>query len=185
MKLLIDIDGVVRDWTASLLKVLTEKGIDIEEKPVYDIAKWTSIGKEVYDLAFKKYSHSIYLNAGTVPGAHKEINKLRDEGHQVFFVTNQFKKDIKFYTMRWLAKYGFDCDGIIFTNKKWLVEGDVLIDDCFDQLVKYYYFNLNRYPLVIAYDRSYNQGWSGPRAHNWKEVGILVRRKANEKSNSH
>lgn len=172
MRLILDIDDVVRDWSDQAVWVLKSHDINVWPKPDYDFATWTSLGKDVYPFLFNKYADEIYCNAPPVKDALRYIEKLHDHGHEIIFATSQFQRNIRRYTLDWLLTYDVDFDGIHFTDRKWQVTGDVFVEDREDHLIRYQYYNYDNRPkpLIIAFDRPWNKQWSGERVDNWKKL---------------
>ena len=61
--------------------------------------------------------------------------KLFLKGYYIIIVTNQVSLINKTDTLLWLEDNGIYYDSIIFTDKKNLISGDIIVDDNIDNLI--------------------------------------------------
>jgi 5'(3')-deoxyribonucleotidase len=113
-----------------------------------------------------------FLNLFILPGAKTALLKMKDNGWRVVIVTSLPRliynpgQAIQ-EKMEWIEN---NLDGVIesrdlvFTYKKYLVRGDILIDDAVH--------NINLFPgKVIIFNQPWNRSIQNRiRVHNWKEV---------------
>lgn len=141
MTIKIDVDGVIRDLLRAMCNVYNNEfdtnvcPCDITE---YDVNKEPSFrpisekypGITQHEYFFRDYRREVFFDyAFPFLGVKQAIDKLREHGHKVVIVTKQIGIDNKIYTLRFLCKNCINYDDICFTEDKWSIEGDYLIDD--------------------------------------------------------
>lgn len=141
MKIGIDLDGVLFD-TESYFHALAElKDLDSGKNGIIDRSKqllrerydWTT--KEMVDF-FDEILEDVELNAPIMPLGKEILNRLKNDGHEIIFITNRTKgseKEID-YTYQRFEKENIKCDKIIFTKNSKLSyckseKIDIMIDD--------------------------------------------------------
>ena len=113
------------------------------------------------------------LKLDEVEDASKYINKLKDKGHTIIFVTKRssnFKS--KWYTKRWLKSKGIKYDKIIFGSKNkaeaMVKENiDLLIDDDIKNVKKALDLGKKAYLMDSRYNQEYKKV---ERVTSWKEI---------------
>jgi 5'(3')-deoxyribonucleotidase len=107
----------------------------------------------------------IYNNAAKV------MEKLNKE-HDVFIVTAPWTPAEGCYLekKKWVEKYlpFFDIDKIIYTKHKYLLNGDIIIDDCPEHLIN----NRCRWQIKIWYP--FNEHIPGLDAATWNDVATYI-----------
>lgn len=167
--ILVDVDGPVADLLPEWLRLYN---IDYGDELTPDqIANWDMtlyVKRECGPLIYEYLDGEIYDGVDRVSDALDGVNKLREMGHRVIFVTSspEGTGDAK-YT--WLKRNKFLPDGryspdYIEAHDKSLVRGDILIDDRLE--------NVKSFPgETILWDAPYNRSEvHGFRAHNWADV---------------
>ena len=137
MTIKIDVDGVIRDMLGAMCKMYYKFDPTVVEENItdYDVEKSFPLikmrtGMSAHDYFFVINSEDTLYKVPTVlNGARYGIEKLREAGHKVVIVTNQFGFNNKLYTLNFLNFYGIPYDDICFTEDKWSIEGDYIIDD--------------------------------------------------------
>lgn len=71
-----------------------------------------------------------------LPGAVELVNKLYDEGHQIYFITARPEFNAKEITIDWLDKYGFKYDELYFDGYKIQHCIDLGVDVIIDDFIK-------------------------------------------------
>lgn len=181
MKVLLDVDSVVRDLMTGLETSVRENFPDetFRKSNTFDIARWTSLGDYIYSYLLDNngVTKEIYENSPPIDGAIEGCREIVERGHELVFVTSQPNKLCKHHTLNWLMKHDIDFDAIIFTKEKWRVEGDIFVDDCEDNLIKYHYYHLDstRNTKVIAFNQLWNQLWAGLRVKSWKQLMEVIK----------
>ena len=132
---------------------------------------------------YKKDFHKIFLDKRVwkrvklLPDCVETIKKLHDEGHEIYFVTATETANIhkKFGFLQRTFPFINVRKRLICTHNKQMIKVDVLIDDCFDNLVGGEYEGIlfdypwNRYCDVYdTYDGIY-------RVYGWKSVPRIIR----------
>ncbi len=134
MRVGFDVDGCGRDIHAKLVQVYKREmkiphWCDPPEKWYeYEISKYFSIGKGIYDFWFKAHAEEIYTTA--LPFSDiDEIKKLHDAGHEIVVLTDQPNPATEEYTLAWVRKYLPYVKEIHFTPNKGKVSCDIYLDD--------------------------------------------------------
>lgn len=184
-RVLFDVDGVM----ASLMEYILDyvynthpeyKRITIEEITSYKFESCIS------DPALKRACRSALSSpriAQRLPLIDLRIpsfiQELKKDGVDVKYCTAPYFDNVTWVNDRllWLMEnVGAKTDDVVFTTAKYLVKGDVLVDDSPEQIYKFAQANANC-DSVIVYDRPWNQsvGDEFPRAHNWDELMYMIR----------
>ena len=128
-----DVDGVLRDWTSSWLRIFEQKhGYRPDVKPVWE-GPLLALEEAGYlnpeHLLFTQWGWDVTANAEPYPQAKQTVRAIKDEGHTVVVVTDQPTDETKAGTLAWLSKHFILPDELVFTNKKYEVDADFYIDD--------------------------------------------------------
>lgn len=150
MKIAIDIDDTIAHTTLNVLKYadkfMKEKGLSLKN---HNISKKedSEYLKNIYDKednikieCFNKYYKNILEDSEMISDANIIINKLKEVGNEIFFVTarsSKFNCDAKKLTEDFLNRYNINYDGLFIDEKekvpKFLELGiDLCIDDSYD-----------------------------------------------------
>ena len=150
MKIAIDIDDTIAHTTVNVLKYadkfMIEKGLSLKN---HNISKKEDREylKNIYDKednikieCFNKYYKNILEDSEMISDANIIINKLKEVGNEIFFVTarsSEFNCDDKKLTEDFLNRYNINYDGLFIDEKekvpKFLELGiDLCIDDSYD-----------------------------------------------------
>ena len=80
--------------------------------------------------------HGLYDLCKPLPGAKMGIEKLINDGHHVYFVTNAVPNNYK-EKVEWIKRYFpyIDEARIVVMRHKWLFKCDVMIEDCVENLL--------------------------------------------------
>ena len=165
MKIGIDLDNVVVATTDAVIEYLNERvpelNIKIEDIKTYWMEKNLPPG---YELLVKEAfeSRHMWKKVKLVKDAKKYIKKLYKDGHEIYFVTSSLPsnldkkikhlaRNLNFLPKEYVWKH------TINIHKKQLLNLDVLIDDCYDNLVgdKNYYSICFSYPWNENVDISF------------------------------
>lgn len=177
MRILVDMDGVITDMDKTLVNVWKERFPDSPapspgtRKNFYitDEEFGKDAGKKAYNLFREK---GFFQKASLMPGAKEALSDMISLGHEVYIVTSA-GNDIPYAASdkyQWIDNnFGREwVDRLVITRSKYVVSGDVLIDDK-PEVKNHEKGNWEH----IIFDASYNRhiknkrrlGWS-----NWKEV---------------
>ncbi len=177
MRIGLDIDNVIRDWVTSLIYNFRcdFPNENIEIKPTFDIAQWSTIGQRIYKYAFEEKPLEIYLSALPMPGAIEYLNELKLDSHRIVLISNQPNEKTRAFTNIWLGRYSIPFDELHYTSRKWEVKCDIFVDDYLKNIEDY-----RKHVEVpcIVFDAPWNAN-SSPRfyrAYGWKELYSIIKR---------
>ncbi len=185
-RVLLDVDGVLANWTASAIDVaakITGKFFSMEELCSWNI--FETIGHEHYEAcneAFQEegFCASIQPYAPALSG----FRMLREHA-EVFVVTSATHSKYWHYERcEWLKKH-FDIDPsrICFTDNKHHVRGDIFVDDKLSNVWEWYNCNKDRVSLLWAqpynkldrYDQSVSRWPATCRIDGWSSLIDVAR----------
>ena len=133
----IDIDGVLRNIIYSLCEIYNKEfGTNIKPEEVYRYKVDESfplvkekLGISAVEYFFENNGRQIFLMSPKIKNVSEAINKLHKAGHHIIIVTYQRSYENKIDTLDWLKHNSIYYDDICFTDKKYLINADYLIDD--------------------------------------------------------
>ena len=187
MKIGIDIDDTVMNTFDVIEEAaryfdkyfLENKGYqDITKYDFHERFYWTSEEKKDFFNYFRK--NKLYLKAKPKGDALYYLEKLYNEGYEIYFLTRRKKDeklDILSITKNDLISKGFKfTDCYIGLSKKGEacknLEIDVFIDDAVIQIE-----DVNNYGIkTILVDNWYNKEYKGLRAKNFQEIYNIIRK---------
>lgn len=180
MRIGIDIDDTITNTQAKIDEIALKK----ENKTVYDRTKhWYyerfNTSDDEDSIFFHKYAREIMASADIKENASLYINRLHDEGHEIYIITarsNKFAPDIMDVTLDYLKKNDIKYDKIIFqSHDKASIckenDIDVMVDDSIEHINEITDIGIK----VIIMDNEYNRNCNGTRAMNWEEVYNLIK----------
>ena len=91
-----------------------------------------------------------------IKNVSEAINKLHKAGHRIIIVSYQRSHENKIDTLDWLKHNSIYYDDIGFTNKKYLIHGDYLIDDKLEFLNDQENYDKNVKCICIKAPYNYN-----------------------------
>jgi len=171
MNIILDCDDVLREFVPEVVKTYNKE--HFTDYKLEDIITWEikDVLTEIKD--FQKYvtdRKEIFLNSQVCEDVYETINTLKNKGHRIIISTYQFK-GIEQYTMEWLKKNNIYYDDIFFGRDKFLVQGDIFVDDKYSNITKYEKFNINT--VLFLKNRPWNTGLINPcmnRINTIKEI---------------
>jgi uncharacterized HAD superfamily protein len=130
-------DGVLRNMNAKMIELYNQKfktDLTLEDITDYDVSKSFPLfemrgNMSAIDFFFHKNAKKVFYLSEPYDGVENAMQKLKDNGHKIVIVTWQFSNINKKLTLDWLDALSIPYDDICFTKDKWMVQGDVLIDD--------------------------------------------------------
>ena len=166
MRIGIDCDGVLRDFIPALIDGIKETHPEHADKILvptsWDWEQWLPFWTEEETEKYVFEDNYLDFFGAECPPIQSSVddwNKLKrwaeDNGHELVLVSAQ-RPHCEEPTDEWLKKYGFDFKEKHYTQNKWAVDVDVLIDDSPAKLKK---FN----------ERSVNHGHSICMKQSWNK----------------
>lgn len=137
MKVIVDLDGVVFNFTDSLRLYLVQHCGRMEhELPDAEVwnffmDQWGMTLEEFTDHCNKGVDAGVIFRQGPAwPGSIEGVNALKSRGHSVHIVTDRsFGNLSPQNTIEWLKENGVPYDTITFSSDKTIVQADLLIED--------------------------------------------------------
>lgn len=188
MKIMIDIDGCIGDFSAMIAFYINHP--ELPEPDDYSYHKATG-WKDMFPtsksfmIAFMDaIAHHGYLNEPVIGNAVEIIRKLHDDGNEIIIGTNRgfprlkksraalIDRNAHDDTIQWLDNNGIIYDNIVFTVSKHDIDADVYIEDRpvnIDKLREHGH-------KVIMFAHAYNvfteSDWI---AHDWNDVYNIIK----------
>lgn len=174
-----DCDGVVVDtslhyWYCYLAERFPYK--HLPGKLPYNLTDAFDIPEGVDKMAFWK-DPNLYEGLQPIEGSVTTLRKLKEQGHEIIFVsaTKGWHNKSKYY---FIDKFFPFKDAVLLTKEKKYVRLDVMIDDNLEVLSK-----LPDYVIKIHFNnglQSTVEVTPDFTCYNWKEVGSVLEKIANE-----
>jgi len=174
--LLCDVDGVIADFTQSLLRTINSS-VAYGEIVAWDLFSLLPPHEKRVALDVLK-DPKWWANQPTIYKAQRSIEELRKNNWDVVFVTSPWLdcKEWAYTRTQWL-KTNFDAPAtnVIIAARKELFVGDAFVDDRDENVQKV--LNSGHVPNVMIYDAPYNAAFKAAaiRVVNWDDIlGRLV-----------
>jgi 5'-nucleotidase len=170
MIVLVDVDSTVADLMPEWLRLYNEEWGD--KLSSSDITEWDMTKFVHPDCGNKIYSYllreDLYDNVKPIDGAVEGVQHIRSLGHRVVFVSAGVYAHAKFV---WLNKHGFEpgkyAEDFIVAYDKSLIQGDVLIDDKYENVIK---FPQDDYKCSILFSQPWNRKYQWvDKVSTWKQ----------------
>ena len=131
----VDVDGVLRD-NLGIMVDLYNKGfgesMTVDDVKHFEVAKsfpkFAEHGIDGRKFFFQDHADEIFLNAEPCQGAITAMEILKEHG-TVVIVTHQVGINNKVRTLQWLEQNRIPYDSILFSQEKFLLDCDIMIDD--------------------------------------------------------
>lgn len=182
MIIIVDMDEVLcethRCWL-SQYNSITKEGVGPDSVTHYKVARFVKQPKILYELM---NSYCFFANLPPVSGAKKALKTLVEKGHNVIIATSVCHEFVHTETgkRQWIKKHlpWFHQDNLIFIRHKYLLRGDLLIDDRIE--------NIATFPgRTLIFDRPHNREYNAScRVKNWGEILLHVEELKNSISKS-
>ena len=165
--ILLDVDGVLADFVGSLLK---ECGTDLLEANIDEWDMFSMMKSEHRAKAFKTMEDSsFWRNLPLMPHAQHQVEDFRRNDNKVIFVTSPWGSDTKGWECHgwgharahWLREhFNASFRDVIIANQKQYVQGDLLIDDRYKNIMDWADMNQDGQGWLV--ERPYNKDmiWS-------------------------
>ncbi len=164
-RVLIDLDGVVRDFVGSLVRAYKRQYPHHEILPINSrrLEDFFPIGPDIYKFTEPGAIEKIIEDAPTYPGALEALNQWSAE-FDIIIVSAQ-PEISRSSTFIWVGKKGIPTSEVHITYDKSAIDGIALLDDFIDNLHKFKQTNR----LAVCLDQPWNQEWNGPRVKSVSE----------------
>ncbi len=178
LTILVDMDDTIENLLSVWVAYLNERyGLRVKTDDVRDwdlsLAYPSLTSKQVYSPL---YDDEMWRRIEPLPYAAELLEKLIDEGHEVYIVTSSNYQTLKTKMDEVLFKYFpfLDWNHVIVTNNKQMIRGDVLVDDAPHNHIGGQY-------LKILMDSPHNREFDAQRfgmvrVYSWLEVYDTIRR---------
>ncbi len=177
MRIGVDLDGVLYDFVGALREYAISVNYHEDQLPpnkTWDfhnewgmsLGEWKSLVREGVEAGVVFRVGSPSLHAPLVLGW------LRAQGHTIHIVTHrEWGTKSHTNTEAWLKAWEIPYDSITYAQDKTLVPTDIFVDD--------HVANLDALraagTVAVAFDRPWNEEWSGLRVSTWRDFHTLVR----------
>lgn len=182
MTILVDMDDVLEQLVAGWVAYLNDKYGTT--KRTEDVRSWN------VSLAFPELTHEQVYSAVSddclwdlvkpMPGAAETLQKLIEEGHEIYIVTATGYETLRAKMEKVLFRYFpfLSWKQVIITENKQMIRGDVLIDDGPHNMIGGSY---RKILFSANHNRDFDEASVGAeRAENWNEVYTAIQRIAAE-----
>jgi len=173
-KLLIDIDGVIRDILPSILSIYNcqyndKIGKTYTKKDITEFDFRHSL-KNIrnIDTFFQAHSRDIFYYSNPVEKSLASLKSLHKDYNITLITANPYRTGQR-NTLEWLEMYDVRYDDLIFTTDKSIVKGEVALDDAVHNLLV---MNANK---KVCMDRPYNKRYKGHRVKDMEQFENFVR----------
>ena len=177
MIICVDIDGVLNNLmekTLELYNTRNNKNIQISDIKTYDFYECLpqEDARGIIELFKNK---ELWDSLTPMPGSQNALKQLMNNGHQIYLATATDIINFE-WKCNWVTNfYPFiPTDNIIRIMNKSLLNVDVLIDDCLDNLI-------TNYAYRVCIDHPWNRSTSKDyaynikRAHNWNDIVNIIK----------
>lgn len=159
LKIAIDLDNVVITTTETLISFINERlpvNLKMEDITSYSIeAALPQQYRWIVDCGFR--SKDMWREVQVMPYAANIIKQLYDEGHEIFFATSSLPENLRKKINHLSRNMHLPKDYVerhtININDKYLLNVDVLIDDCPEHIG-----NAKRNYYSVVFDYPWNRG---------------------------
>lgn len=176
LTILIDMDDTIEYLLREWLTYLNIKhGTNVTEDDIHDynigVAFPMLTLAEVYEPLL---DHELWRNVKPIPGARYAIERMQNDGHDIYIVTSSNFATIATKLSSVLFKYfpTIDSDHVIIAHNKQMIRGDVLIDDAPHNLIGGDYLKIMP---TAAHNRDFNEiEHNIIRVENWNQIYDII-----------
>lgn len=176
-RVLIDLDGVIRDFIQGLKTVYSREYPDHEIEKIVsrDLEHYFPIGKKINDFIFYDYFEDISLESPPYPGTVETLRKW-EAVFDIVIVTSQYPQ-WRYSTFVWIGQHRLPTNEIHISFEKQKIAGVALLDDFIENLEAFAATGR----LAVCLDQPWNQEWQGLRVKSVEEFFQLVQLKISNK----
>lgn len=156
LSVVVDVDDVLRPFAQNVINCYNEeygKNMKLEDIVGWEFIKHAPEIKD-FETFVSKYRGELLILSKPYNLARDFMVRLRDRGYRVTIATNQFKS-VQGCTYTWLEKNDIPYDNLFFGKDKYLIRGDIMLDDKFRNLQKFKV--RNRGSLALLMDKPWNR----------------------------
>ena len=176
LTILVDMDNTIENLTEVWVKYLNEKygtEVDCNKLRVYSMTDSfpTLTSEEVYGVLSEQ---ELWNRVCPIEFASECLKRLIDAGHEVYIVTATDYRIMQMKMDTVLFKYFpfLSWDNVIITSQKYLINGDVIVDDCVQYIEK---FDGVKILVDMPYNHCYDDLEHGVfRCHDWKDIESII-----------
>lgn len=173
-RFLLDCDGILSNFVEPCLEILSRlmgKTYVPEDVTAFNIMASLEIPKDVVTQAYKEMKVEGFCRGlPVISGAQEGVARLKEVAH-VFVVTSPIGG--VFWAgerEEWLWKYfGIPTQCIVSTRSKYLISGDIIVDDKTAALVEWMKHQ-SGLPVQWITLHNLDDGWNGPSTDSWIEL---------------
>ncbi len=169
-RVLIDVDGVLRDFVAGL-KMIYQREYPEHEVGFVDSRKledFFPIGEAIYPFMNDQFAEDILVNAPAIPEAIDSLHKWEDQ-FEIVIATAQ-PPEGRYPTFRWLGEHRVPASEIHISHHKSRLDGIALLDDALENLIPFEKSGR----IAVCLDQPWNKSWNGPRVKSVEEFFIYL-----------
>ena len=174
--ILVDMDDTVENLAATWIGMVNERygtSARPEDQRVWDMAQtFPELEREqVYEILRED---ELYMRAKPIPGAQEYLRKLKEDGHEIYFVTVNPHHTVHAKVEGLVNRYFpfIDWDHVIIARNKQMIRGDVMVDDGPHNLENGDYV---RILFTAQHNKEYDAEANGMiRADTWEEVYKVI-----------
>lgn len=164
-RLIIDVDGVLRDYIGSVNRVYQREYPDHTIKAVdsRQLEDFYPLGKKIYQFLDGELAWEILADAPEYPGAIEALHRWENE-FDIIIGTAQ-PREWRYPTLAWLGNHRVPGSAVYFSYDKFRIPGIAILDDFEDNLEKFAATGR----LAVCLDQPWNRRWNGPRVKTVEE----------------
>ena len=174
MTILIDIDSTATNFASALLHCLNNfyDHHEYSEIASYDWFEQT-YNDPWYPTTKKEFWDTVYVNQDVI----KTVEKWIDNGYKVYFVSATYFSDAMGYKLnKFISAFNpkyINESNIIIAQHKNMIKGDILIDDCVENLE---HFDGGKICFAQPWNEEWNyeQGHGGMRYNDWGKIDTII-----------
>lgn len=176
MRIGLDMDSVIYDFSSSLASFLEHRGLGVIEHTVWDV--WEDYGI-THDEWLDYFQDGVecgwlYSKGAPIHNAVVTIQELANQGHTIHIVTHREGARAASDTVKWLERHGVPFHSLTFSGDKSVVDADVFFDDKIENVQEVLYQNGHG----VLFDQPWNQDYELTshidRVLDWDELADYV-----------
>lgn len=169
-RVIIDVDGVLRDFIGSLTRVYQREFPGQQVLPVTSrrLEDFFPIGGGIYDFMDRRHVEEIMEEADAYPGAVESLQRWQAV-YDIIVATAQPPLGW-FPTLIWLGRHKVPCREVHLIQEKERLVADAMLDDFVENLVNFAAGGR----LAVCLEQPWNRDWQGPRVASVGEFFTFI-----------